>query len=68
MAGRTKASYIDPWAPGVDFFVQAGQVFTVSFLATAMVADSGTDYLFGWSLARAWMSMRVPFLVVELGP
>jgi hypothetical protein len=60
--------FIDSWALGADLFVQSGQVFTVTFLATAMVDDSGTDHWFGWSLARAFMEMRVPFVVVELGP
>ena len=59
--------YIPSWALGADFLVQAGQIFNVTFLASAFVHDSGTDYWFGWSLARAWLEMRVLFLVVELG-
>ena len=58
--------YIPSWSLGLDVFVQGGQVFTVSFLATAMVDDSGTGFF--WSLARAFMEMRVAFVVVELGP
>jgi len=61
-------SFIDSWALGVDVFIQAGQRFTASFLATAMVDDSGTDFLFGWSLAKAHLQMRTPFVGVELGP
>lgn len=60
--------FVDSWALGTDVFVNAGQLFTVTFLATAMVADSGTDYLFGWSVASAWIEMQVLFLVVEMGP
>jgi hypothetical protein len=60
--------FVDSWALGADVFVNAGQLFTVTFLATAMVADSGTDYLMGWSLAAAWIEMQVLFVVVELGP
>ena len=60
--------FVDSWALGADVFVNAGQLFTVTFLATAMVADSGTDYLFGWSLASAWIEMQVLFVVVEMGP
>ena len=59
--------YIQSWTLGVDVFVQAGQVFTVSFLATAMVDDSGAGF-FASSYARAIMDMRVAFVVVELGP
>lgn len=47
--------------------MSAGQLFSVSFLATGMVDDSGTKFL-GWSVADARMEMRLPFLVVELGP
>lgn len=66
--GEGQDGYIDSWALGADVFVQAGQIFTVSFLGTALVDDSGTDYLIGWSLACATMEMRVPFFVLELGP
>jgi hypothetical protein len=60
--------FVDSWALGADVFVNAGQLFTVTFLATAMVADSGTDYLFAWSLASAWIEMQVLFVVVDMGP
>lgn len=59
--------YIASWTLGVDVFVQAGQLFTVSFLATAMVDDSGPGF-FGSSLAAVTMEMSVAFVVVELGP
>ena len=59
--------YIESWTLGVDVFVQAGQFFRVSFLATAMVDDSGPGF-FASSFARASMDMRVAFVVVELGP
>ena len=62
----TDDGYIDSWALGADVFVQAGQHFTVTFLATALVDDSGAGW--AWSLACADIEMRVPFLVVELGP
>jgi hypothetical protein len=64
---ENQEGYISSWTLGVDVFVQAGQVVTVSFLATAMVDDSGPSF-FGPSLARALLEMRVPFVVVELGP
>jgi len=65
---RDEDGFVDSWALAADVFVNAGQVFTVTFLATAMVDDSGTDYVFGYSLAKANLQMRVPFVVVEMGP
>jgi len=59
--------FLDSWALCVDFLVEAGQLFTVAFLASGMVVDSGM-YALGWSTANAWMDMRIPLLVVELGP
>jgi hypothetical protein len=59
--------YVDSWALAADVFVNAGQVFSVTFLSTAMVDDSGS-YFFGYSLARAHLEMRVPLFVVEMGP
>lgn len=60
--------YIDAWKLGADAFVNTGQLFSVTFLAAAMVADSGDDFVFGYSRARAWIDMRVMFVVVEMGP
>jgi hypothetical protein len=63
------ASYIDSWALNLDVFLQAGQMFTVTFLANGMVDDSGQGDWFGaFSFACANMSMEIPFVVVELGP
>jgi hypothetical protein len=45
--------------------LSAGQVFNVSFLATALVDDSEGN-IFGWSLAAAGLRMRVPFFVVRM--
>jgi hypothetical protein len=45
--------------------LSAGQVFNVSFLATALVDDSEGS-IFGWSLAAAGLRMRVPFFVVRM--
>ncbi|MGE5568972.1 MAG: hypothetical protein ACM3S5_08050 [Rhodospirillales bacterium] len=59
--------YIDSWALGADAFVHAGQNFTVSFLANAMVDDSGS-YFFGFSIAAAQLEMRLMYVVAELGP
>jgi hypothetical protein len=33
-----------------------------------MVADSGDDFVFGYSLARAWIDMCTMFVLVEMGP
>jgi hypothetical protein len=63
------SGYVDSWALHVDFLVQAGQTFTVAFLASGMVDDSGQGSWPGaFSFACANMSMDVPFVVVELGP
>jgi hypothetical protein len=59
--------YVDSWALAADVVVQAGQLFTITFLASGMVADS-TGTLFGASWARAWIESQVQFVVVELGP
>jgi hypothetical protein len=58
--------FIDSWALAADVLLQAGQIFTIWFLAKGMVADSG-DKAFGFSLASGWVDMVVPFFVVELG-
>jgi hypothetical protein len=60
--------YIDSWKLAADAFVNTGQLFTVTFLAAAMVADSGDDFVFGYSLARAWIDMCTMFVLVEMGP
>jgi hypothetical protein len=57
--------FLDAWALP-NFVVQAGQVFTVSFLAMALVVDSGcTDWGF-CSWASSFMSMHIPYFVVEM--
>ncbi|MEA2322172.1 MAG: hypothetical protein QOD81_2022 [Solirubrobacteraceae bacterium] len=62
-------SWIDSWGLNLDVFLQAGQKFTVTFLANGMVDDSGQGDWFGaFSFARANMSMDIPLVVVELGP
>jgi hypothetical protein len=55
------------WNPDIETTValSAGQVFNVSFLATAYVDDSEGS-IFGWSLAAAGLRMRVPFFVVRM--
>ncbi len=55
------------WPPDVEATVAlaAGQVFKVTFLATALVDDSEGS-IFGWSLAGAGLRMRVPFFTVRM--
>jgi hypothetical protein len=57
--------YIDSWALGADFFVQGGQFFTLTFLASALADNSETSLIY-WSAAAATMQMRVPLIVVEI--
>lgn len=60
--------FLDPWALGIDFFVNANQAFSVSFLSSAFVDDSGFHWPFSFSSASAWLEMRIPLVVVEVGP
>jgi hypothetical protein len=55
------------YGPDIEVTValSAGQVFNVSFVATALVDDSEGS-IFGWSMAGAGLRMRVPFFVVRM--
>lgn len=67
---QTSASGADSdtvWAPDIEATVSlsAGQGFSVTFLATAMVDDSEATF-FGFSMAAAGLRMRVPFFTVRM--
>jgi hypothetical protein len=61
----TDDGYIDSWALGLDALVHAGQLFNVTLIATGYVDDSSPT-IFASSFARGFLTMSVPFVVVEV--